>query len=112
MSEISSIFATALGILMELLALIGLARLLDAPIPKRTLLICFSVGIGLASLIVSSVAVGLSWGVEPIVVACLLLALIPPTSLGAWGILATVQWFNRRDDSSGQSSLPESGRRT
>jgi hypothetical protein len=105
MIEIFSIFATALGILVELLAMIGLASLLDAQIPKRTLLICFGVGIGLAGLIVTSVVVALAWGVEPIAVGCLLLALIPPTSLGAYGILAVVQWFNRRDESNGQSSL-------
>ena len=99
MTEIFSIFATSAGVLMELLAMIGLARLLDAQIPKRTLLISFSVGIGLAALIVGSVVIGWAWGLEPLAMGCLLLALIPPTSLGAYGILAVVQWFNRRDAS-------------
>jgi len=98
MREIISISATALGILLELLTLVGLARLIDAQIPKRTLLVCFGAGLGVSTLVVVSVAVGLAWGIEPILVACLLLALLPGTSLAAYGILALIQWLNRRDE--------------
>jgi len=98
MREIISIAATALGVLLELLALIGLARLIDAQIPKRTLMLCFGAGIGVSSLVVVSVVVGLAWGIEPILIGCLLFGLIPGTSLAAYGILMLIQWLNRRDE--------------
>jgi hypothetical protein len=94
MSETVSIAATALGILVELLAVILLARLLDSQIPKKTLMACFGIGTGLSILI----AVGFAWGLEPILIGCLLLALVPGTSIGAYGILVLVRRLNWRDD--------------
>ncbi len=92
MSESISIAVTVIGILLELLAVIGLARLMDAEIPKVTFLVCTAAG-GLMIVVVIS---GVFWGIEPILIGCLVLGLLPGTSLAAFGIRALVQRLNRR----------------
>jgi hypothetical protein len=74
MGDTVSIAAVILGVFLELLAVVGLARLMDAQIPKSTCLVC-AAGLG-----------------------TLLLALLPGL-VAAHGILALVQWLNWRDDS-------------
>jgi hypothetical protein len=88
MNESISIAVTTLGIFIELLVVIGLARLVDAEIPKRTILVGTAVGLGIISLTIGG--------------------LIPGTSLAAYGILALVRWLNRRDNPGRQASGPDS----
>jgi hypothetical protein len=90
MNESVSIFVTVLGIFLELLALIALARLLDAEIPKLTVLVCLALAIAIPGMTVFVLA----WGIEPLLIGVLLLGLIPGTSLAAYGIWALVRWIN------------------
>jgi hypothetical protein len=106
MSEGVSIVLAIIGVLLELLAVFGLARLLDVQIPKPTVLLCAAVGAGILAIVVG----GLIWGIEPILTAFLLLALVPATSLGACVILALVRWINSPSDSRRGARPPKSSR--
>jgi hypothetical protein len=100
MTESLSIAITVLGIVLEVLAVIALTRLLNVQIPRREILLCAAAGIGIPSLAAAIVVAGLIWGIEPILTGTLLLALLPGTALGAYGIRALVLWINCRSASS------------
>jgi hypothetical protein len=108
MDEGVSIAATILGALLELLAVIGLAHLMDAQIPKRTCQICAAAGLGITGLAAAVAIVGSIWGAEPLWLGVVLLALAPGPLLAACGIWALIQWVNRRDDPVLRPSHPES----
>ncbi len=110
MNESVSIAVTVLGIFLELLAILGLSRLMDVEIPKRTILVCTAAGIGIITLTVVIFIAASVWGVEPFLVGCLLLGLVPGTTLAAYGILALTRWLNWRDNPGRHSSRHESSR--
>jgi hypothetical protein len=106
MTDVISTAATVLGILLEMLAMIGLARLFDADIPKRAMLATAGFAIAIPVLTIASVAAGLIWGIEPtMIAAAILLFLLPGTAVSAYGIWALVRWLNCRHDP-GLQKLP------
>jgi hypothetical protein len=92
MHDSVSISVTVLGIFLELLALVALARLLDAEIPKLTVLVCLAGAIAVPAMTVLVIA----WGIEPLLIGAVLLGLLPGTSLAAYGIRTLVRWINVR----------------
>ena len=106
MEDALSVLTTIFGVFLELLAMIGLARLSDADLPIRTMLVTAACAITILSLAFVSLVVGLIWGTEPLMSGAAILLLLPGTSLAAFGILKLVRWLNWRDNPGRQQFNP------